>query len=494
MIANNHSLEDYFKKFRENVIGYNQTFETPFGRKRIVYADWTASGRLYRPIENKLMNEFGPFVGNTHTETTVTGTSMTKAYHRAHKIIKKHVKAGPDDVILTTGSGMTRAVTKFQRILGLKVPEQLMGQLNIPEELRPIVFVTHMEHHSNHTSWLETIADVECILPDEDGLIDLNSLKKLLDKYKNRQTKIASVTACSNVSGIQTCYHDVAKAMHAVGGLCFVDFACSAPYVEIDMHPADPLAKLDAIYFSPHKFLGGPGTPGVLIFDSKLYKNRVPDHPGGGTVTWTNPWGEHQYFDDIEVREDGGTPAFLQTIKAALCVKLKEQMGVKNILHREEELVKILFAELRNIDGLHILAENIEERLGVISFYIDGLHYNLGVKLLNDRFGIQLRGGCSCAGTYGHYLLNIDPEVSHKITDKIDQGDYSAKPGWIRLSIHPLMTDDEIKDVTNGIKELAENHKTWAKDYTYDSCINEFTHLNKDSARFEEQIVNAWFE
>lgn len=494
MIANNHSLEDYFKKFRENVIGYNQTFETPFGRKRIVYADWTASGRLYRPIENKLMNEFGPFVGNTHTETTVTGTSMTKAYHRAHKIIKKHVKAGPDDVILTTGSGMTRAVTKFQRILGLKVPEQLMGQLNIPEELRPIVFVTHMEHHSNHTSWLETIADVECILPDEDGLIDLNNLKKLLDKYKNRQTKIASVTACSNVSGIQTCYHDVAKAMHAVGGLCFVDFACSAPYVEIDMHPADPLAKLDAIYFSPHKFLGGPGTPGVLIFDSKLYKNRVPDHPGGGTVTWTNPWGEHQYFDDIEVREDGGTPAFLQTIKAALCVKLKEQMGVKNILHREEELVKILFAELRNIDGLHILAENIEERLGVISFYIDGLHYNLGVKLLNDRFGIQLRGGCSCAGTYGHYLLNIDPEVSHKITDKIDQGDYSAKPGWIRLSIHPLMTDDEIKDVTNGIKELAENHKTWAKDYTYDSCINEFTHLNKDSASFEEQIVNAWFE
>ncbi|TDI85331.1 MAG: aminotransferase class V-fold PLP-dependent enzyme [Caldithrix sp.] len=494
MIANNHSLEDYFKKFRENVIGYNQTFETPFGRKRIVYADWTASGRLYRPIENKLMNEFGPFVGNTHTETTVTGTSMTKAYHRAHKIIKKHVKAGPDDVILTTGSGMTRAVTKFQRILGLKVPEQLMGQLNIPEELRPIVFVTHMEHHSNHTSWLETIADVECILPDEDGLIDLNSLKKLLDKYKNRQTKIASVTACSNVSGIQTCYHDVAKAMHAVGGLCFVDFACSAPYVEIDMHPADPLAKLDAIYFSPHKFLGGPGTPGVLIFDSKLYKNRVPDHPGGGTVTWTNPWGEHQYFDDIEVREDGGTPAFLQTIKAALCVKLKEQMGVKNILHREEELVKILFAELRNIDGLHILAENIEERLGVISFYIDGLHYNLGVKLLNDRFGIQLRGGCSCAGTYGHYLLNIDPEVSHKITDKIDEGDYSAKPGWIRLSIHPLMTDDEIKDVTNGIKELAENHKTWAKDYTYDSCINEFTHLNKDSASFEEQIVNAWFE
>ena len=249
MGTNNQTLEDYFKKFRENVIGYNQTFESPYGRKRIVYADWTASGRLYGPIENKLINEFGPFVGNTHTETTVTGTSMTKAYHLAHIIIKKHVNAGPNDVILTTGSGMTRAVTKFQRILGFKVPEQLMGQLNIPEELRPIVFVTHMEHHSNHTSWLETIADVECILPNEDGLIDLTNLEKLLDKYKNRQTKIASATACSNVSGIQTCYQDIAKVMHVNGGLCFVDFACSAPYVEIDMHPADPLEKLDAIYF-----------------------------------------------------------------------------------------------------------------------------------------------------------------------------------------------------------------------------------------------------
>jgi len=252
-----HSLEDYFRQFRDNVIGYNQTFESPYGKKRIIYADWTASGRLYAPIEEKLINDFGPFVGNTHTETTVTGTSMTRAYHLAHEIIKTHVNAGPDDVILTTGSGMTGAISKFQRILGFKVPEQLAGRVQIPDELRPVVFVTHMEHHSNHTSWLETIADVECILPDDRGVIDLDNLQKLLEKYKNRKTKIASVTACSNVSGIQTCYHDIAKVMHANGGLCFVDCACSAPYVEINMHPVDPLQRLDAIYFSPHKFLGG---------------------------------------------------------------------------------------------------------------------------------------------------------------------------------------------------------------------------------------------
>ena len=486
------SLEDYFQPFRENIIGYNQTFQTPYGVKRIVYADWTASGRLYGPIEDKLKNEFGPFVGNTHTETTVTGTSMTRAYHLAHRIIKQHVNAGPEDVIITSGSGMTRSVSKFQRILGLKVPEQFTDMIELSDEQRPIIFVTHMEHHSNHTSWLETIADVQCILPNRDGLIDFDNLEKLLEKYKDRKTKIASITACSNVSGIQTNYHDIARVMHQHGGLCFVDFACSAPYVKIDMHPQDQLAKLDAIYFSPHKFLGGPGSTGVLIFDSGLYRNTVPDTPGGGTVTWTNPWGEHHYFDDIEIREDGGTPAFLQSIKAALCIRLKEEMGVERMLAREEELVHILFSGLNEIEGLHILAGNIEDRLGVVSFYIDDLHFNLGVKLLNDHFGIQFRGGCSCAGTYGHYLLNIPPEVSHKITDRIDLGDYSEKPGWIRLSIHPIMTNEEMHFIIDGIRQLSENYQTWQKDYRYDPHTNEYAHVSTPVN--ESEMVARWFE
>ncbi len=486
------SLETYFEKFRKNVIGYNQPFDTPYGARHLIYADWTASGRLYRPIEERLINRFGPFVGNTHTETTVTGTSMTQAYHLAHNIIKEHVHAGPEDVIITPGSGMTGAVSKFQRILGFKVPEQLSAHLKIPDELRPVVFVTHMEHHSNHTSWLETIADVECILPDDKGLINLKNLDDLLNKYRHKKTKIASVTACSNVSGIRTCYHDVAKLIHRHGGYCFVDFACSAPYVNIDMHPEDPLEKLDAIYFSPHKFLGGPGSPGALIFDSKLYSSTVPDVPGGGTVTWTNPWGEHHYFNDIEIREDGGTPPFLQTIKAALAVKLKEEMGVKNMLKREEEMVDMLFPGLKSIDGLHLLAGNIDKRLGVISFYIDDVHFNLVVKLLNDYFGIQTRGGCSCAGTYGHYLLNISPDASHEITNRIDQGDYSEKPGWVRVSIHPIMTNDEIDSIIQAVREIVHHHKTMSRDYHYDAHSNEYVH--KDENQIEKEMVKTWFE
>jgi selenocysteine lyase/cysteine desulfurase len=487
------SLESYFQRFRENIIGQNAEFEGPYGKKSILYCDWTASGRLYETIEDKIAHEFGPYVANTHTETSYTGTIMTLAYHKAKEIIKKHVHAGPDDVLIAYGSGMTGVINKFQRILGLRMPESVKDKIHFEPGERPVVFVTHMEHHSNHTSWIETIADVVRIEPDERGLVDLESLNQLLDQYKDRQLKIAAVTACSNVTGIQTPYHQIAKRMHQAGGLCFVDFACSAPYVAIDMHPDDPAEFLDAIYFSPHKFLGGPGTSGALIFNTALYHNRVPDNSGGGTVKWTNPWKEHEYIDSIEEREDGGTPPFLQTIRTALCIKLKEEMGSANMIKREEEMLEqIIFPKLTNIPGLHILAEEESHRLGVISFYVDGLHYNLGVRLLNDRFGIQVRGGCSCAGTYGHYLLHVNQHYSGMIVNEIRKGNLSLKPGWIRLSIHPTFTDEEVNFVCDAIRDLCLNFREWQNDYTYSSKTNDFTHQSKfDETR---KVVEEMFE
>lgn len=484
-------LEKYFEQFRRNIVGIDAVFHSPYGEKKIIYADWIASGRLYEPIEKKMLEKFGPFVGNTHSESSITGTTMTLSYHYAHDYIKKHVNASPDDVIITKGSGMTAMICKFQRILGLKVPEQLKGYTELPEELRPVVFVTHMEHHSNHTTWLETIADTIVIKPDKKGLIDFDDFYMQLEKYKNRKLKIGAFTACSNVTGIQTPYNKLAKIIHQHSGFCFVDFACSAPYVEINMNPEDPLEKLDAIFFSPHKFLGGPGTPGVLIFDSTLYKNKVPDDPGGGTVDWTNPWGQHKFISNIEAREDGGTPAFLQTIKAALCLQLKEIMGVENILAREHELVKKTFEGLRKIQGLHILADNVEERLGAISFYVDNVHYNLIVKILNDRFGVQVRGGCSCAGTYGHYLLHVNPNQSKHITDKIDHGDLSEKPGWVRMSVHPTMTDDELDYTLDAVSQIVKNISVWEKDYKYDSTRNEFNNLNSQYS--EKELITNLF-
>lgn len=464
---------------------------TPYGEQRVVYADWTASGRLYSPIERKMSETFGPFVGNTHSESSVTGTAMTHAYHLAHQLIKKHVNAGPDDVLLNVGFGMTAAINKLQRILGLKLPEQWKKYFSIPKELRPVVFVTHLEHHSNHTTWHETLADVVVLKPTSKGLVDLEDLHDVLRKYKNRKVKIGSFTACSNVTGVQTPYHTMAKVMHEHGGLCFVDFAASAPYVSMNMHPKDPLEKLDAIIFSPHKFLGGPGTSGILLFDSGIYHLKSPDQPGGGTVLWTNPWGKHRFKPEIEEREDGGTPGFLQAIKAALAVRLKEEMGEENLQRREEELVAKLFVSLRAVPRLAILADSIEHRLGMFSFYFEHLHYNLVVKLLNDRFGIQARGGCSCAGTYGHYLLHVDKYTSKRITDKIDQGDLSIKPGWVRLSIHPTTTDEDVDFIVDALKNIGKEGKKWESDYTYDSHANEYRH--KDDRSELQHAVEGWF-
>ena len=476
----NGDLESYFNTFRKNIIGIDKQIRTPFHKStRLIYADWTASGRLYSKIEDKLREEIYPIVANTHTDTNHTGMTMTYAYHKAQKIIKQHVGAGVNDIIITCGSGMTGVVNKFQRILGLRLHEAFKSKIEIDKDHRPVIFVTHMEHHSNQTSWLETIAEVVVIPPNEKGLPDPHTFAEKVKAYSDRSLKIAAITSCSNVTGIITPYMEIAKMMHDHNGLCFVDFACSAPYIDIDMHPDDENGKyLDAIYFSPHKFLGGPGSSGALIFNKKLYKNTIPDNPGGGTVDWTNPWGEHKFVDDIEAREDGGTPAFLQTIRTAMCCSLKNEMGVDKMKAREEEILEIIWHTLDVIPNLHVLADNHRDRLGVISFYIDGLHYNLGVKMLNDRFGIQTRGGCSCAGSYGHYLLNVTPEHSHEITAMISNGDCSLKPGWIRLSIHPTHTNEEIFFICSAIKDLAENFQTWKEDYNCDYKIGSIKSKN----------------
>ena len=485
-------LEEYFKPFRENIVGVYQSFESPYGKKKIIYADWTASGRLYGPIEEKLLKKIGPFVANTHTETSITGSTMTLAYHEARTLIKKHVNASKDDVLITVGTGMTGAINKFQRILGIKLNENLKDHTEIPKNKRPIIFVSHMEHHSNQTSWLETIAHVKVIPSNDQGLPCVNSLEKLIEEHKDCPIKIAAITGCSNVTGIRTNYYEVAEIMHQNNGLCFVDFACSAPYVNINMHPENKDAYLDAITFSPHKFLGGPGSSGVLIFNKKLYKNLVPDNPGGGTVSYTNPWGNHDYIDDIETREDGGTPGFLQAIKIALCIQLKEKMGVQNIIEREHQLVHIVFKKLSNIENLKILAPEHTDRLGVFSFFIEGAHYNLIVKLLNDRFGVQTRGGCSCAGTYGHYLLNVDEPTSKSIELKILEGCLIDRPGWIRMSIHPTMTNEEIYFICDAIKKVAEHFSIWEKDYEYNAIKNEFIH--KENKDLEKDITKDWFK
>lgn len=505
---------DYFERFRQHIIGIDHEFDTPYGRFPILYADWTASGRLYGPIEDFIRKEVLPVVGNTHSETSHTGCMMTKAYEEAKRVIKRHVNAREDDVLMFAGSGMTGAVNKLQRILGLRIPERIreylqpthaglrlfrrknrdLDPLQVAGVGKPIVFVTHMEHHSNQTSWLETIVDLEIIPNTPSGEVDVDAFRELLYHYHDRLLKIASVTACSNVTGIETPYYAIAEAIHAVGGYCFVDFACSGPYVKIDMHPGDPMQRLDAVFLSPHKFLGGPGTSGLVVFNAKLYNNRVPDNPGGGTVVYTNPWKFHEYIADIETREDGGTPPFLQAIRTAMAVRLKEEMGMERILAREEEQLHRLFAGLDEIQGLRVLANQHRHRLGVVSLVIDQMHYNLVVRLLNDRFGIQARGGCACAGTYGHFLLELDHGASDRIYDAIIHGDQTSRPGWVRISIHPTMRDEEIDRIVDALAQIVAHREEWSKDYSYNNQSNAFDHVTADEAKQLDAVVHGWFD
>lgn len=475
------NYEEYFRPFRERIVGVDSRMRGADGREMpIVYADWTASGRLYAPIEDFMRGKVGPLVANTHTETTWTGEAMTRAYHRSRDIIKSHVHAGPDDSLMFVGFGMTAAINKLQRILGLRLPEGIASPHR--EGKRPLVLVTHMEHHSNQITWEECDVDLRIIPRDEaTGLPDLEWQERMLKESADRPLLIGAFTAGSNVTGLLTPYHEMAALMHKYGGLAFIDFAAAAPYVDIDMHPSDaqgrpdPARALDGITFSPHKFLGGPGSSGVLVLSNALYSRAVPDQPGGGTVKWTTPFGTHRYVDEIESREDGGTPGFLQAIRAALAVVVKEKMGVGNIRAREKELLSIILGEFRAEPSIMLLEADNMERLGILSLYAPGEHHNLIVRLLNDRYGIQTRGGCSCAGTYGHILFNITKTTSRRITDMIDSCDLSDKPGWVRVSIHPTMTDAEARYVGSSVAAVIRNCKAWGEDYLFHKESGEFT-------------------
>jgi len=341
-------LEDYFSEYRKKTIGIDYAYETHYGTKILIYADWAASGRLYKDIEDYLVNNIAVLYGNTHSVDNYIGEFINDSYNNAKEIIKKHVNANEDYVVLTVGYGMTAAIDRLHEIMELKNRRFYRNTAD-----KPVVFLTQMEHHSNYTTWLELDVDVEILEQDKNGKPSIDYLEALLKKYNGRKVKIGSFTACSNVTGIKTDYYEMARLMHKYNGFCFVDFSASAPYVNIDVK-ANSDEALDAIFFSPHKFLGGPGSSGVLVFNKKLYKRKSPTIPGGGSILWTNPWGGRRYINDINTREDSGTPGILQTIKASLAISLKDKIKVKYIEKREKDILTYLFYQLKDLDYLTI--------------------------------------------------------------------------------------------------------------------------------------------
>jgi selenocysteine lyase/cysteine desulfurase len=471
---------------RESVIGEDHVMLTPYGRRRVTYADYTASGRALTFLEDFIRDQVLPSYANTHTESSGTGLQTTRLREEARDLIRESVGGDDDTVVLFAGSGCTGAIAKLIGVLGLRVPSVLDDEhdltAHIPPSQRPVVFLGPYEHHSNEVSWRETIADVVTIHEDADGLIDQEELAEQLEKYAERPLKIGSFSAASNVTGIVSDTFGISELLHRHGALSFWDFAAAAPYVRIEMTaPTDrPLAYKDAIFLSPHKFIGGPSTPGVLVARHELFANRVPDVPGGGTVAYVNT-ADHRYLDDVAQREEGGTPAIIEAVRAGLVFQLKEAVGTETIRGAEERLLARAVSTWRDEPAIELLGNLDAPRLSIVSFVVRSpsgryLHHNYVVSLLNDLFGIQARGGCSCAGPYGHRLLGIDLDRSHEFEREITSGCEGIKPGWVRVNFNYFVSDTVADYIVEAVRLVARDGWRLLEDYRFDTVTGRWRH------------------
>jgi selenocysteine lyase/cysteine desulfurase len=466
------------ERIRASVIGDHEAVAGPFGLRRVTYADYTASGRALTFVEDYLRDAVLPLYANTHTESSGTGLQTSRFREDARAIIRSAVGGNPDDhAVIFTGSGMTGAINLLVGVLELRIPagldERYGLRAHIPADERPVILIGPYEHHSNELPWRESIADVIVIGEDANGRIDLARLESALRETDGRPLRIGSFSAASNVTGILSDTRAISILLHRHGALSFWDFAAAGPYVEIEMDPrrAAPAGSTepdgdadldykDAIVVSPHKFIGGPGTPGVLVARRELFRNSVPTSPGGGTVAYVNPL-EHVYLDDPEHREEGGTPAIIESIRAGLVFALKEAVGVETIRRREEDFIDRAIASWSAEPGIGILGNPELPRLSIVSFTVrhDGryLHHNFVVAVLNDLFGIQSRGGCSCAGPYGHRLLGIDIETSHAFEREISRGCEGIKPGWVRVNFNYFVSEAVFSYITAAVAMVARD-------------------------------------
>jgi selenocysteine lyase/cysteine desulfurase len=481
------------ERVRQGIVGEGELMDGPFGPRRVTYADYTASGRSLDFIEDFIRDAVLPWYANTHSESSATGRQTGQLREDARRMIRDAVGGIENDLVIFCGSGSTAAISKMIGILELRIPAGLDERYGlsalIPESRRPVVFVGPYEHHSNELPWRESIADIVPIGEDADGHIDVGELREQLSRYAGRPLLIGSFSAASNVTGILSDTSAVARLLHAHGALSFWDYAAAGPYLPIRMAESRPGAgdHKDAVFLSPHKFPGGPQTPGVLVVRRELVRNAVPTAPGGGTVSFVGPAG-HRYTGDPVAREEGGTPAIVESIRAGLVLGLKQAVGTDLIQAREEYLWQAVRRRWESNPQIEILGSHEARRLPIVSFCVRHaggryLHHNYVVALLNDLFGIQARGGCSCAGPYGHRLLGIRPDHSQALREEIIRGCDGLKPGWVRVSLNYFISAAAARFIVDAVDLVAAEGHRLLPEYRFDPYTGQWRHASAAQAR-----------
>ncbi|AQQ67182.1 aminotransferase [Microbulbifer agarilyticus] len=457
------------EKIRQSVIGEGSQITTCFGQKPLVYADYTASGRALDFIEDFIREQVLPYYANTHTETSYTGAQTTRLREEARQQIRSAVNGSADDQVIFCGSGATAAINKLIDILGFRNVQAASGVQ------RPVVFIGPYEHHSNELPWRECDVDLVTIPLTEGGVLDLVALESALIRYQDRAVKVGSFSAASNVTGLKTNTVAVSRLLHRYGAISCWDYAAAAPYVGIDMageQNESGDSSLDAVFISTHKFAGGPGTPGILVVKKHLLQNPIPAVPGGGTVLYVTPE-DHRYLTNCERREEGGTPAIVESIRAGLVFKLQQDVGTKEIERREADFVARALARWNEHENIEILGSTEAPRLSIVSLRVkyqqQDLHYSFVVALLNDLFGIQVRGGCSCAGPYGHSLLGMSMQQSKAIEAQLLEGNMVLRPGWVRLNFNYFIDEETFEYLLRAVELVAEHGWKLLPYYHFDS-------------------------
>ena len=478
------TFQERLEWLRQETVGADAAIATPYGRRRVVYADYTASGRAIRSIESYLLRMLEHY-GNTHTEDDTTGAVTTARLHTAEQTIKRLLNADDSYKLITVGSGATGAIQRLQMILGLYVSPVMRERLEqagarhslelpLPAAQRPVMFVGPFEHHSNEISWRECYVEVREVELSDDGLFDLDDLERQLsDPALADRPKIGSFSAASNVTGVRAPTREIASLMHRHGGAAFFDFAALAPYVAIDVR-GEGDSYYDGVYLSPHKYLGGPGSCGLLLLHERHYRSDLPPTIGaGGTVEFVDFFSQ-DYVMDVETREKPGTPPILQTLRAALALELQEWLGPEQIEQRERKIVSRVLTRLGSLPAVELVGNlDPDRRIGIVSFNVRHpdsgyLHPRFVVRLMDDLFGIQARAGCSCAGPYAHRLLGIDRSHSQAYKELIHGGHLGFKPGWVRVSFHYAMTDHEVDLLCEAIAFVAQHGPLFLQDYLFD--------------------------